>query len=436
MEKNKIDSSVLIFLLLLILFVSTASCRKEESVPAEPVVTLLSPYSRQQYSIFDTIYIHLKVAHTAQIRKISLGVTDQNEKPVLSSVHYDINDANYELKTFIIIDNRYINETLNFLNVKVEDQENIYNYWYEITIHPLGKELNNLLLVTGSGNNNSLYKLDFQGNATKLLDWQSEYLGGYYDSRNRNFYTSGSLIDGLMAYSLTDSIISWEVNTVPGNSLPHFTCFTAATGKVSAAIFEGYIESYNAEGMKIFKSNELSNGYFKKILHYRNFIASVFKNYSGQVNRLLLFNYPAGNIYDSIDLQGEIVDIIPAENMEMFLVLNDEGFIKLWSYNFNQKSLMFKEVITSGEAQSVTGNFDNMFISVGSSVMWYKPASSSNIEYLEFASISTLAFDSLNNTLYVAQQDSLFQYQLPATNPLYRNRLQSTIKDIEFIYNK
>lgn len=436
MEKSWSNRLILFAVSMFAISLLALSCKKEEANPVEPIVKLISPYTQQQYSIYDTIFIELEVEHVKPVKRLSLIVTDDDEKPVLPVHSFVYNDSKFSVKSFIVIENRYINETQNFLNIKIEDDQDIFNYWYEITISPLAKSLNGMLVVTGVGNDNRLSTITLSGASITLLDWNSEYLGGYYDARNQNFYTSGSLIDGIFAYNLKDSVVLWEVNTTPGNSLPHFTCFAATTGKVSAAIRGGYIETYNAEGMKIFKSTELTNGAFRKMVHYRNFIASVFVNYTSAINKLLIFNYPAGNTYDSINLEGEIIDIIPGENMEIYLIMDFGESIKLWSYNFNQKSLLFRETITGGNSHLVTGNHQNMFLSDGNKVMWYKPDFGSNINYLELAGITAISFDSLNNALYVGKQDSLIQYILPSAIPQNSIRMESTIKDIEFIYNK
>lgn len=436
MEKSWSNRLILFAVSMFAISLLALSCKKEEANPVEPIVKLISPYTQQQYSIYDTIFIELEVEHVKPVKRLSLSVTDDDEKPLLPVHSIAYNDIKFSVKSFIVIDNRYINESQNYLNIKIEDDHDVFNYWYEINILPLEKSLNGLLIITGDANKNRLSIYNMTGEPHKLLDWNSEYLGGYYDPRNQNFYTSGSLIDGIFAYNLKDSVMLWEVNTTPGNSLPHFTSFTASPGKVSAAIRGGYIESYNAEGIKIFKSTELTNGTFRKMVHYRNFIASVFVNYTSAINKLLIFNYPAGNTYDSINLEGDIIDIIPGENMEIYLIMDFEESINLWSYNFNQKSLLFRETIAEGESHLVTGNHQNMFLSNGNSVMWYKPDIGSNINYLELAGITAISFDSLNNALYVGKDDSLIQYILPSAIPQNSIRMESPIKDIEFIYNK
>ncbi len=445
-----------VFLLLIITIAcGTSGCEKEpESVP-EPVVELLIPAENQIFNTLDTVFIKANVSHNIPISTITLSITDTDLKPVVSGKTIDpgsISSGNnnsgsntggnnsgsnsYFIDSYLIIDNKYITASENFLQIRIEVGQEIYRYWYTIGINPLSRELDDVLVVTGNLNANKLYSLKQPDEPELLWSWNSEYIGGYGDSRNSMFYSSGSLISGITGYDLKEKKVAWSVPALSSGSLPYFTAFTGIDGSIAAGISEGRVESYNSDGLKIVTTPQYQGGAFTRVMHFKDRIVAVFSPYSTNQNTFMVFNNPAGNLFASINFTGEIVDILNINTNRIFLIINQDGINKAYEYDMNTNGLVLMHNVTAEPIHIISGNGTDYFISTPTSVFWYKPLSGSVYRYLTTSGITAIAFDEISNTLYAAEGATLNTYSLPNSTPAIDHVFDEPVKDIKLIYNK
>lgn len=424
--------------ILILIFSSFAlftMCKKDNDNYPQPLVSLSSPLNYQSYNVYDSIKIKGTVSHVRNIRKISLTVTDKDLTPVISGKIIEINNTEYLLDTYLIIDNKYIEEPLNYLLLKVEDDQKTYNYWFTITINPLSKQLKELLVVTGAGNNNTLYRMKTNEVPEQVFNWTSEYLGGYGDSKNMMFYTSGEQLDGLRGFNLVNNQTSWIVNSSSG-SLPHFNVFSGSEGKISIGLTEGLIESFNSSGMIILSTKKKNSGRFTEILNMDKYVISAFKKYSDQSGAIMIYNYPAGNVYDSIYFAGNSVHFLAKDSKDVLMLLAEDGKNKAYVYNYSSKSINFLNDVTSDTIREITGDYDNMFLLTSSSILWYRPTIASCVQLISSVGANAITYDPISKVIFVGVENRIEMYSFPEGVLIGTVNFSNRVKDIDLIYNK
>ncbi len=411
-------------------------CDKKEDIVPDPIVEFIEPHNNQAYNTFDTVIVNANIEHVQNIKRLSISIYSKSLKPLTQEKTIEIQLTTYTLNTFLILDNKYIEEEHNYLLIKIEDQKRTFNFWQPIIIHPLTRELEKVLVVTGTNENNTLNITDLSGVIEQKGSWASEYIGGYADSRHRMFYTCGKLIDGIRGYNITETQPLWYIPAIPISTIPYYNAFSASEGKATSGNSKGVIESYNNDGIKIFSSQRINGGRFTSIIHQDRFVLGTFKPFVGDIKTIFVFNDPAGSVYSSYQFTGDAIQMINGNKDEVLIFINENGIIKAYSYNFIANSLVFIKDITSSEIKQIIGDADNVFLSTPDDILWYRPAIGSTVRYVSEAEVSALAFDGISNTLFFAKSSKLYLTNLPSALILDSIEFNAPIKDIKLLYNK
>lgn len=427
---------LLLIILCSILILTIKGCRDKEEVSIEPEVQLLDPAENSVYNIYDSIKVSLIVRHVSVIGKITISVTDEELKPILTGYATTVNKKETTINTYIEINNRYIEGDQHYLLIEVEDSKEIFKFWYSIHINPLESELEKVTFVSGNENINNLYILKFPESAEKVATWNSDYLGGAVDSRNFMFYSSGSLLEGIQGFNLIDNEFSWNIHGLPPLSMPYFTAFAHDDGKVLVATREGVVEGYDHTGQKIFTGEKLNNGKFTLLLKHEGFALGGFIPYTGTLKNITVFNYPAGNIYQTIELEGDPIAILTLDKNEIMVLVQVSGKVKAYVYVPSEKSFTYFHDVTDKNIKSVTGGNDNLFLLTNDEVLWYRPDIGSTVPYLSAEGISCIEYDPVNNLLFTGQDGKVKQYILPSLTEQVLHIGSEPVKDINLWYNK
>lgn len=424
------------FCCLLILIFHISGCRNTEDIAIEPQTVVLSPKENEVFSVFDTIQINAVVKHVSNLVKISLSVTDIELKPVVSSRSFAVSGNEIVIDTFLIVDNRYIEEVSHYLHIEIEDGKNLFNSWTAININPLEKQLDNLMFVSGVGTQNNLFLVNENDEKIKVFSWTSDYLGGFIDSKYRNFYTAGYHNGGLIGRNIDDNSGNWSVAVQPTGNIPYFNSFSAIEGRISVGLWDGSIDSYDQNGMRVFSSPKISNGRFSHIVILRRHIIGILNTFNSGNSKLMVYNYPAGNLYHSLEIEGNLVGLIKSNDLEALLVTEINGVIKAYQYNSQEKSLEFIHNVTNLPVIGIEGDGHNLFLTTKDAILWYQSDVNSTVKYITISDTASLAFEPIDKTLFVSIGRQICTYELPSQEPQRIYTVDEPVKDMLLLYNK
>ncbi len=446
------------YLLTMLLAVSASvlflisGCRKDENHSAEPIINLISPTESDYFNVFDTVFIKATVRHNIKVSKVSFSITDEKLKRLVGGPVLVPDTNQFDIDAFMVINNKYIEATANYLLIEVEDGNELFNYWYDLKIYPLDKELTGLTVVTESpaangknallsesdiqSRNFNVYRVKTDGNYTRTNIGFGEYSGGYSDSRYELFYSAGFQDEGITAFDVNTGNPKWNIPAQTVGSIPWFSSFDATEGQVSAGLYDGSVETYDQDGLIRMKSAKLPGGRFSKVVNFDKWVAGVFSPFDGTGEKLFVFNNPAGNQYDKVSLPGNPVALIPSGKSTMLFIINESGTNKAYTYKFADKQFSYLHEISADTIYRSAGEGENIFFISDNSIKWYKPEIGSTVDYIPIPAANAIAFDSISNLLVVGKGRQLYLYTLPNTTASSVIELPEDIADIRLNFNK
>lgn len=426
----------IILLSLVVFVIICGGCSKEEKYEQPPEVQLILPAGNSVFNVYDTIFIKAQVSHHSVIRRIDISVRDSDLKPVLASKTVEANDREVLIETFIPVDNKYIYDDEHFLLIEIEDDDNLFKEWYQIEIQPLTKELENVVYVSGEGNERELFILSNELFPTKIAQWNSEYLGGYVDSRYRQFYTSGSLVDGIRCYDIDNKELKWSIPVKVSGTLPYFTAFSAIDGRVAVATREGSIECYDQNGLRTCMTPKRNNGKYHQVLLHGDFVMGLFSQFSGTSEFFDVYNYPSGTLYQSLEIPGDPVNISTLDDDKVILFTMLQYGCRTYNYSPFNKSLGNLQDISVDRIIKVAGKSGNFYLLDSTGVIWYQPETRQASNIIYYSSYSGINYDPYGNILYLADGNEINYYLLPYAYETKSYDAGKIVNDVLLLFNR
>ncbi len=434
--------NIICYILICILSILTFSiflsgCDKDETTHNIPVVSIIQPDPGQIFMIGDTIKVKALINHDRLISKVSFSVVDVAQKPVLAGESLKVDDKSFNLSSYLVIDNRYLQDSKYYLNIKVEDDIDIYQYWQEIQIQPLDRMIDKLLVVNGSGNNFKLTELKVNEDPLLIHVINQQYIQGYADSRYRKFYFSGNEPSAIWAIDLHTNQIDWSLNFPNMGGTSYIQKFSATEGKISIGTSEGFIETYNHQGQRELRGMVNGIGLFTQLLNYKEFVIASFKPFNSNLSRIYVFNFPSGNIYFSTEISGNVRGIFPYGENELLIVLESaQTGSNSMILDLSQKQLILLHHLVFNSINSIKGNNNDLFVNSGDTLYWYKPNIGSIVPYITDQTISTFDFDEIEHRLYVGSENRILVYELPNSSIIGTFHFTDPINEINLLFNK
>lgn len=423
-----------VFFIVVIAF-SIYGCKNEQDLFPEPKVLITKPQQNELFNVFDSVKVNALIQHYKEIRQVSVLITDANQKPISTTYTYQVNKEAYTLESSVLIDNKYLEGSIFYVLIKVDDGVNLYNHWHPIGINAFDKRLESLLIITANEGWLKLYHSSLYGDLKHVEEWNSDYLGGYTDSKNRIFYTSGRTMDGVRSIPLDSANIAWKV--LSGISpLAMNTAFTGMDGRVAVSTFQGEIIGFNSYGNINFTSERFQNGLFKRIMILNNFVVGYFEPSGGLNNEIYVFNFPAGNVYAYEQKNFKVIDFIEVDENNFYIVADKGGTIELYSYNISEKKLSFKSTLTYDKVNQVSGDKTDIFLLTENGMLWHRIDQPGSVMVVNMADIQVIRYSGLEKLLFTGIDNKVMFYKLPDGLLTNMITLEHYVSDINLLYNK
>jgi len=414
------------------------SCRKDDGQGVAPVVTIEFPVGNQNYSVLDTIWIRVSVSHPDKIDYVRVAVLNDNLTPVLPVKEFIPEVTEYHLVTGIAIENQLLESGKYFIRVRAGAGNQVTTQYSEITIAASERIVESIIAVCSNQKAEfRVFDTDMNWVTKQRFSFGGDYLGSAVDARTRMFYSCGNIDGNLNAWRLEDNQLNWSLPAIANPPLPYFTQLFSSGGEVFVATRDAFITGYNASGLSTFKTPLYTNGYFGSMALYNSKVISVFEPFNSPFNSLVVFNYPGGTVFQSMDFQGSVIKMVNYGQDGLLVFMNIEGGSAICHYQFAENRLVRLKEFALGEILSVTMSGENQgFIAVANGIYCYRPAGNSLVKFLTIDGVSNIADDHLTNRLYVASGSEIKIFQWPVTTLEKSIELPHTIEDLHLRYNK
>ncbi|MBW6489590.1 MAG: hypothetical protein K0B15_00215 [Lentimicrobium sp.] len=414
------------------------SCKEADNHATPPVISINTPYPKQIFSYGDTIFVKAGISHFRNIVTIKVSLMNNLYSPVLPVLNFEVNNVDFQLNAYIVLDEIRLKNGNYFLQIKVSDQEYSWNEWVDIQIIEAERKLVSLIAVTQKQFNQfQVFELPSDAGFSELFSFQGDFLGSALNPIRNLLYIAGSVYSGLVAWDLNKKILIWNIPAVLNPPQPWYYGLYFGNNDVFVSNREGYINGYDNDGNASFRSQKFENGIFKKFIRHQSKLISVLEPFNQQFTEMVVFNFPGGTVFRSMQITGQVVHLSHFSDKSVMVFVNEPMSAAVYEYSIDEHTLVKLKTFPFESMESVINSEnEHFFILSGNEIWWYRPDLSSATHFLTVPTPVILAFDDLDNYLFVAFGKNITTYRLPFSHPVQNHELPYEIVSLNLRYNK
>lgn len=426
---------LLVFGLLMVLMVS---CHKKEDDLSPPIVIVEQPFEKQVFAYGDTIFIRAKISHSRKITSIKVALVNGAQTPVLPTLNFEVSDNNYLLETYLTLDDVQMANGKYTSQLKVSDENSSWNNWVDIQYIEAEKKLISLVGVVRTGISSfDVLEVPLNSNVSTLFSFTGDHSGSALNGDYNILYIAGHFISGLSAWDLNQKRLLWNIPAVVIPAQAWTYAMYAGEDEIFISTRDGYIGGYDPLGQATFRSLKMENGVFTNILKSKEKLLGVFETYNGKFSELVVLNYPGGTLFRKIQITGEVVYLSNYSLDTILVFVNQPDRAVVYEYSLSNHTLVELKIFPFNAIQTVTGKGeDHYFLQSGEDIWWYRPGLNSATKYVQAGPDALMAFEALNNRLYVGWEHHIAAYNLPFNEPVYNLDLTFPLVSFNLRYNK
>jgi hypothetical protein len=236
----------ILFLFLISLFF-LASCKKQDTIA--PEVEIISPIENQVFAVGDTVLISAIVSDNEIIKQIQVAIVNENRIPVLSNIVIQANTNPYSFQISYPIDNLYLENGKYYVLVKAMDEDNFKNKYCEIYINEIPKEFKNVILVTKTGVDITVYSVDTAFQTVIWAPIYSDYATSVVDSRNQQLIIAGNITSDIVSYDIQSQSTNWTIDATPNPPFPFCENLNLQNQELMMSLYYNrQFRTYNSSG--------------------------------------------------------------------------------------------------------------------------------------------------------------------------------------------
>ncbi len=435
----KTGSSRLIFFLLAAIMLSCGlfSCRIQEN-GSPPVILPERPLSGSAYNVTDTIYVKATVTDDSPLLYIKVVLNDNQNRPVLTPIILQSPKNPSVLNLAYPIDDPALETGEYELNIQASDGENTSNTFIRISITGIEKEFQGTILVTRPASN--LIRAWTYHDSTgfrEVISYQGDYAGSALNSTHKLLYLSGSSQSDLIAVSLNNNQIAWQIPVVMQPSNRWFESVAYQSPYLLVSYNEGYVKGFDHKGVTVFTTSDTDPEYPLLATLSENGLVACLQNRKTGTCALDLFYVPGGTIMTRVSPVPRAVALLPATSHEMLLFGNQDQSARIDVFNDQNRTLSNLKTLPNDSIFSVAAmDADNYLLSGLSGIYWYRYSTNSIVTFTDEMPRARIKCETVGMEVYAALGNAVRIYSFPEA--LLKKTISSPdpILDIHLLYNK
>lgn len=414
------------------------SCKREEDQGPLPEVNISRPVAGSAVGYGDTLWVEAQISHSETIDYVRVSISGENGILAGEVQMFYPGADTFALRTCFVLNDRLLETGVLEVNVRAGSSNGITNDWAGIQYTSLPVQFESVLAVTGRGNSGyTLSRLPATGTWEPLLSFSGDYSGSAVSSRYRQVYKAGDVTGSFEAWNPDTRALSWSFPAISAPPLPYFTAVHCDNAEVFTATRGAMIQGYTSSGNITFRSTGFENGYFTRIVHYKQWIAAVFERFNSDRSQLVLFNYPAGNVFRQTEFSGKAAALTGFSDNGLLVFVNGPDDSSIQQYSETQNSMVTLRTFPFGTIRKVSmPEATNAFITAESGVYWYRPESGSITSLIAEPNPAEVAWEPLTQQLFVSYGMQLSTFLLSDINHPELFTLSDTIRDIHLLYTR
>ncbi len=413
-------------------FLVLASCSDMED-NQDPVIIYEYPEEAVAITMPDTLDVRVEISDDRMIRTVVLSLVDENKIPVVPSLYYYPNTAQYTLLASLPLVDKTLENGQYQLLVTASDGVNSKDKYREIRINGIPVEIKAYFAITK--------RLDFESNIHKLnpvfeTDTQFTIYRDYRLSAVHSLWEQFYFVTGepsdLVAYDPVSFETEWEMEAAPPRPLitavipDEQLVFSTANGDAGVL---------SSAGDVILRTAPLDG---KTILHLAaddQYIYAAHMSLSGDIHQLTVYYRVSGAIRDQKTLAGVITGLVPVNGLLIVFISSPPGtVIMLYSpVDLTMEQLNFLENENLGSAIRIADN--ELFILTESRVIDYDLAGNRFTDFIS-QPYALGRYDPIKDIIYLARDSVVSGYARKTGDLLKIISFPDEVLDFQILYNK
>lgn len=427
---------IFFFALLLLYF----SCSKGDDYITPPSVNISKPFQNQIFGFGDTIFIQASISHFREIESIRISLLNKALSPVMPVLNYSVSEIDYQVNTYFVLDDINLDDGEYFIQLKVSDKESSWNSWADIRITEVVREFRSVVAVVATAdiiNAFEVFETPLNGSSSKLYGFSGDHLGSEINSSFDIHFTAGSVFNGLIAWDMNKKIANWNVPAVVNPPQEWFYQLYADEKDIFVSTRDGFIIGYDRFGKVSFRSLQYQNGKFTHLVRHQNMLIAVFEPFNSHLQELVVFNYPGGTMLKKLQISGKVKHLSVYNTGSVLVFMNQTDKSGVFEFSIDNSGFVMLKEFAFQIIDDVTGSGkDHYFVSSGNEIWWYRPETGSATIYTTVQEPACMAFDELNNHLFVASGSTISYHRLPFSQVLGNIEMPGRVVGINLRYNR
>ena len=309
-----------------------ASCRKETENKF-PEVFIDSPYENQQFNVFDTIHVHVRMTDDVGLTTLKVQLLDLNMIPVLPQFMQSLSGVSQDISFDYVINNIRITSGNYVLSVEAHDASDYRRIYKTVYVTEAPLELQGFFVVTNTTPNVRIYKCDSSFNPAiwdqSVTDFTDMALSSYW----QQVYINGQLTGSLRALSIDGSLPNWSLPAFP-STMPYWgPLSTNGLRLLISCPGPGQIRQLDESGNQEFFANTTNGFYPDHHLQVDNRIYVEQKEISSAAKKIVVYNV-AGAAMQETNLTLDALAMFQKDNDQIYVIGNEAGQGSLLIYDF------------------------------------------------------------------------------------------------------
>ena len=436
---NSLHIKALIGFSFFLLLVAIVSCKKEKTF-TEPDIEVFQPSSMLVYGLGDTIPVHVIIKHKLKLDFVSLSLESETGFPFEPARQFDVDSTYFELKSYIVIQNALIKGGVNYVQISTHDEKHHNSsFFLPVNIAEVPRQLKSAVFLVKQFNQTvKVQSLTPSGIIEELF-----HLGGSEDgdialsAHNHLMYYVDGKGRSLSAFDMVSRDRIWAISEAENPVQPPFQSLYSDDTIAYVFKAQGFINGYNKDQMVVFHTEKFEHGSFTHLTRFGRFVAAGYKPFNTGLTRLYLFNSPGGTVFREISFTGKVLYLSAYDKNRMILFLKQDDNIKIYHFDIQLNTLVFSMELPFGEAGEITGTGKGHYFVIHQDELWWvRPEINSAVNYLQHPGLRNVAYDALENYLFIAADAKVCLYQLPEVVPLFEYSTDGQVTGLDLLYNR
>lgn len=418
-----------------LLFFSFLTACSEDKDEIPPNITILLPTENRSFGVRDTVIIVADIDDNEKIKEVVVRfVSEETGNVVLPSRVFNPTGKTYRLDLTYEISDSLLKSGRYYFEVQASDGENEFSAFRFVRLNGLPQQKINTLVFCSDGSSTFVYKGDKQFNFTQRNVFGFDFLTAVFNSDDQHLWIFPKGNNDLQVQDLNDFTQS-RVLSYPSSASQTFSSvkrdereiyFTLTDGEVAGLgnLF-GRIYTYLSPGSRV--TEALAVGEKNILLEERDV--------TGGSREIKVLFRSSGALDGSISFTNDIVDFVILNEKEAFVFYNDAQGGRIAEFDIDGANYRNLSLTMDSITSVLATNSNEILIATTIDVQQFR-ISDFNVFSYDNTAGAIMAYDPLNNQLYLADDKTLRLYDYRNKSLLASNNFSFPVKGITIRYNR